>query len=61
MKQSLITEPQDDKTDKMTCAPNKDTDQPGHPRSLISLRCPHEEAWGPWLPIERTGKNDQTG
>ena len=57
MKQSLIIEAQHDKTHKMTCVPNKDTDQPGHPPSLISLRCPHEEALGPWLPIERTGKN----
>ena len=28
-----------DKTNKMTCAPSKDSDQPGHPPSLISLRC----------------------
>ena len=24
---------------KMTCAPSKDSDQPGIPHSLISLRC----------------------
>ena len=24
------------------CAPSEDSDQPGHPPSLISLRCPHE-------------------
>ena len=35
------------------------TDQPGHPPSLISLRCPHEETLGPLLPIERTAKTDQ--
>ena len=31
-----------DKTNKMTCAPSKDSDQPG-----ISLRCPHEESLDP--------------
>ena len=43
------------------CAPSEDWDQPGHPPSLISLRCPHEEALGAWLAIERTAKTDQTG
>ena len=28
-------------------APSEDSDQPGHPPSLISLRCPHEETLGP--------------
>ena len=37
----------------MACAPSEDSDQPGHPPSLISPRCPHEESVGPWLPIER--------
>ena len=37
-------EPAHDKTYKMAC---KDSDQPGHPPSLISLRCPHEESLGP--------------
>ena len=32
-------EPPDDKTNKMACAPSKDSDQPGHPPSLISLHC----------------------
>ena len=49
-------EPQQDKTNKMTCAPSKDSDQPGLLPSLISLastqsdqslHCPHEEALGP--------------
>ena len=26
-----------------------------------SLRCPHEETLGPWLPCECTAKTDQTG
>ena len=34
-----LCEPQNDKTSKMTCAPSKDSDQPGNPPSLISLHC----------------------
>ena len=49
-------EPLHDKTNKMACAPSEYSDQPGHPPSLISLRCPHEESLGPYLPIERTVK-----
>ena len=30
-------EPQHDKTNKMACVPSKDSDQPGHLPSLISL------------------------
>ena len=41
-----------DKTNKMICAPSEDTDQPGHPPSLISLRCPHEGTLGTQLLIE---------
>ena len=29
------------------CAASEDSDQPGHPPSLISLPCPHEESLGP--------------
>ena len=29
------------------CASREDSDHPGHPPSLISLRCPHEENLGP--------------
>ena len=49
-------EPPHDKTNKMACAPNEDSDQPGHQPSLISLRCPHEESLDPELPVERTAK-----
>ena len=49
-----------DKTNEITCAPSQDSDQPGHPPCLISLRCPHEESLGPWLPFECTAKLDQT-
>ena len=36
-----------DKTNKMACAPSDDSDQPGHPPSLISLHCLPEESLGP--------------
>ena len=42
-----LNKPQHDKTNKLTCAPSEDSDQLGHPSSLISLRCPHEESLGP--------------
>ena len=32
-----ITEPPRDKTSKMACAPSEDSDQPGHPPSLIRV------------------------
>ena len=35
----------------MTSAPSEDSDQPGHPPSLIGIRCQHEERLGPQLPI----------
>ena len=34
---SLQYEPQHDKTNKTTCAPSEDLDQPGHPSSLIRV------------------------
>ena len=40
-------EPRHDKPNKMACAHSEDSDQPGHPPSLVSLRCPHEETLGP--------------
>ena len=55
--QQLPFEPSHDKINKMAFAPSKDSDQPGHPPSLISLRCPLEETLGPKLPIECTAKN----
>ena len=45
-KTSFQYQRQHDKTYKMTCAPNENSDQPGHLPSLISLRCPHEESLG---------------
>ena len=32
-----LNEPHHDKTNKMACAPSKDSDQPGHPPSLIRV------------------------
>ena len=44
----------------MTCVPSEDSDQPGHPPSLIkNLHCPHEDTFGPWLP--KKAKTDQIG
>ena len=39
----LQFEPVLHKTNKMTCAASKNSDQSWHPPSLISLCCPHEE------------------
>ena len=49
-------EPHHDKTNKMACAHSEDSDQPGHPQSHQSLRCPLEETFGPSLPRKRTAK-----
>ena len=53
---SKTNELEHDKTNKMTCAPSEDSDQPGHLPSLISLRCLHEETMGHKLPTECTAK-----
>ena len=52
-----IFEPQHVKTNKITCAPSKDSDQPGHLPSLVSLRRLHEETLVPWPYLEHTAKN----
>ena len=55
------SEPQHDKTNKMTCAASKGSDQPGHSPSLISLLFAPQR----WLRTQgffmRTAKTDQTG
>ena len=33
----FINEPRHDKTNKVACAPSEDSDQPGHPPSLIRV------------------------
>ena len=40
----ITYEPPHDKTNKMACVPSEDSDQPGHPPSLISLRCEDAQA-----------------
>ena len=42
-------EPQLTKAYFPTCAPNKDSNQTAHSRSLISLCCPHENTLHHWL------------
>ena len=37
LKRGTINEPPHDKTNKMACAPSEDSDQPGHPPSLIGV------------------------
>ena len=49
-----IIEPPHDKTNEMACAPNENSDQPGHPPSLIRVFAVRMKK--PWLPIERTAK-----
>ena len=36
-------------TNKITCASSEDSDQPGHPPSLISLHCALKSSQGPKL------------
>ena len=36
-----IIEPQHDKTNKMTCAPSEDSDQPGHQPGLLRVFAVH--------------------
>ena len=45
--ETMIIQPQHDKTNRMIFAPSKDSNQHGHPPSLISLLCPHEETFPP--------------
>ena len=54
---NLFKELQRDKTNKMTCAPSKDSDQPGYPPSLISLRCTHEKKLGSLAILRATAKS----
>ena len=45
--EASIYEPQNDKTNKMTCAPSEGSDQPRHLPYLVSLCCPLGETLGP--------------
>ena len=42
-----------------TCAQRRLGSAWASAQSDQSLRCPHEESLGPWLPFERTAKTDQ--
>ena len=44
---AIIFEPLHDKTNKMTCMPSEDTEQPGHPPSLIRAFAVRMEK--PWV------------
>ena len=54
-------EPQHDKANKLTCAPSKDSDWPGHPPSLIRVFPVHMKKLGPYQSIAHTANSDQTG
>ena len=41
---------------KIASASSKNSDHPAHPRSLISLCCPPDDALDPWLPTECPAK-----
>ena len=46
LKLPITFEPAHDRTNKMTCAPSEDSDQPGHPPSLIRVFAVHmKKAW----------------
>ena len=52
----LTFEPPHDKTNKITMCPAKTQITWASTQSVQSLRCPHEEALGPLLPIERIAR-----
>ena len=56
------TEPPHDKTNNMACAPSGDSDQPGHPPSLIRVfACAHWVAKDPSFLHADNEDSDQTG
>ena len=55
-------EPPLDKTNKMACAPSEDSDQPGHPPSLIRVFAVRmKKAWVFSYPLSASEDSDQTG
>ena len=57
-----INEPPHDKTYKMACAPSEDSDQSGHPPSLISVFAVRmKKAWVLSYPVSASEDSDQTG
>ena len=60
--QWALCEPHHDKTNKMGCAPSEDSDQPGHPPSLIRVFAVRlKKAWVLSYPISASENSDQTG
>ena len=43
----MVNEPHHDKTNKMACAPSEASVLSGHPLSLMSPCCPHDESLDP--------------
>ena len=57
-----IFEPPHDKTNKMECVPSEDSDQPGHPPSLIRVFAIRmKKAWVCSYPLSPSKDLDQTG
>ena len=57
----LIIEPPHDKTNKMAYALSEDSDQPGHPPSLIRVFAVHmEKAWDLSYPLSTSEDSNQT-
>ena len=54
--------PPHDKINKMACAPSEDSDQPGHPPSLIRVFAVRmKKAWVLSYPLSASDDSDQTG
>ena len=59
---STLSEPHHDKTNEMACAPSEDSDQPGHPTSLIKVfACALWVAKDPSFLHADSKDSDQTG
>ena len=57
-----IFEPPHDKTNNVACAPSEDSDQPGHPPSLIRVSAWRiKKAWVLSYPLRASEDSDQTG
>ena len=56
-----LSEPPHDKTNKMTFVPSEDSDQPGHPPSLIRVFAVRSVAKDPILLQADSADSDQTG
>ena len=59
IKGTEIKEPPHDKTNKMTCAPSEDSDQSGHPPSLMRVFAVRmKKHWALYYTIERAYSED---